>query len=89
MAKQTLVPRDEDFPEYVVHIANRNMRMRVVAYGLLSALYGGVPVVATDDKGGWYAGEADVIAGEPTLLAVNGYGDESTARRYAESIFVL
>lgn len=90
---QSLTPADEFFPAEVVHVGNPAMRLQVVAYGVLSTPYGAVPVVAKlhDDLAGdlWFAGEADVIDGVPTLLAVNGYGDETTARQYALSIYVL
>lgn len=92
MAEQIMVPADDSFPAEVVHIANPALRLKVVAYGLSSTQYGAVPVVATyvgEHEGQmWFAGEADVINGVPTLMAVNSYGDKATAMTYAASIWV-
>lgn len=88
MPEQSMLPWDDTFPREVVHIANPTLALEVRWYGQLSTPQGAVPVVAERD-GHWYAGEAQVIDGVPTLMAVNMYGDESTARQYARSIFVL
>lgn len=89
-SEQKLLPADETFPRRVFHIANPQLVMEVVWYGLYSTPEGSVPVVATNaTRTAWWAGEAALIDGQPTLGAVNGYGDEATAKTYARSIFVL
>jgi hypothetical protein len=86
--KQTLLPWDDTFPRTLTHIANKDLELEVLFYGLLSAPQGGVPVVATNGVH-FFAGEAIYHEGEPVLAAVNLYGDVTTAKTYALSIFVL
>jgi hypothetical protein len=83
--RNTMVPWDDSFPRTVLHIANFDLELEVVWYGLESTMYGSVPVVAKepDSDTSWFAGEADVVDGKPLLAAVNAYSNEGTALSYA------
>lgn len=68
------------------HIANRELVLRIVLWAPSPRQYIGEPVVATDDKGGWFAGELidRDDKGDFVIAAVNLYGTEAEARRWAE-----
>ena len=72
---------DNDWKARIKHFANHDLELEVVWQSPDGAIpQGGIPAVAKDGEFSFYSGE--IIGDE--LFAVNGYGDEATARYDAE-----